>query len=89
METRVSEDYFFLILLHYNLVNVFDKNEDWDYKPNAITLNRSTGKYALTYKIVATKNINNDREHIQSPRDCTVFNQEPRVYALGLNKVSK
>ena len=89
METRVSEDYFFLILLHYNLVNIFDKNEDWEYKPNAITLNRGTGKYTLTYKIVSTKNTYNDREHIQSSRDCTVFNQEPRVYEMGVNKVSK
>jgi hypothetical protein len=88
METRVSEDYFFLILLHYNLVNIFDRNEGWDYKPNAITLKKSTGKYLLTYKIVSTKTINNDREHIQGPRDCTVFNQEPRIYQAWERELS-
>ena len=88
METRVSEDYFSLILLHYNLVNIFDKNEDWNYKPNAITLQKSTGKYSLSYKIVSTKNTYNDREHTQSPRDCTVFNKEPRLYQAWERELS-
>ena len=88
METRVSRDYFFLILLHYNMVNVFSNNNDWKYVPNAITLKKSTGKYLLTYKIVSTKTINNDREHIQGPRDCTVFNQEPRIYQAWERELS-
>ena len=88
METRVSEDYFFLILLHYNMVNVFSNNKNWNYIPNAITLKKNTGKYSLTYKIVSTKNTYKDREHIQCPRDCKVFNQEPRIYQAWERELS-
>ena len=75
MTERVHSNWFQLIYAHYNYIDIFNKNEKYNYKPLGIF--KRSNNFVLKFDIVETNTTQN--ESTKDYRTDTIFNQEPRL----------
>lgn len=75
MNERICEDWFQLIYIHYNYINIFQNNEKYRYK--SLGIFKRNNNFVLKFDIVETNTIQN--EPTKDYRTDTIFNQEPRI----------